>query len=155
MNISKTKNNNKNIRKNIKKTQKNKQNAIKKRIFNNIYKDFYDWLSGIQEDEPMPFEVKNIYFIVEFLQNDIALSYSGDENLLNVFDYGFYSPLEGQYFDCNALKEIANDVFIKKSISQNKVYALLKKIVFDVSPKLWFLKNKHIFFGIRYSKIIV
>ncbi|HAJ77579.1 MAG TPA: hypothetical protein DCO89_00725 [Clostridiales bacterium] len=144
--------NNRNSNKNNKKIIKNSTNSIKKHDLERIYKEFYDWLSGIQEDEPMPLEVNNVYFIVEFFQNDVAISYTGDENSLSIFDYGFYSPLEGQYFDCAILKQISNDVFVKKSISQNEVYGFIKNMVFSVAPKLWFIKDKQIFCGIRHNK---
>ena len=142
------------VRKNNKIMQKNSKKLINYRIFNKIYKEFYAWLAGIQEDEPMPLEVKYIYFILELKQNDIVLSYSGDENKLKFFDYGFYSPLEGQYFDCYELKLLSYNFFTnKKSISKNDIFDMLKTIVFNVSKKLWFTKDKQVFFGLRFNNI--
>ena len=143
----------KDIDKNKKNISKNGQNDVKNGNYKRIFNDFYDWLSGIQEDEPIPFEIKNIYFIIEFNQNDIVLSYSGDENLLEIFDYGFYSPLEGQYFDNCDLKEMAKEIFVKKSKTKKQVFALVKNIIFCVCKRLWFLKDKHIFYGLRFNRL--
>ena len=154
------------VNKNKYKPSKNKNN-YKKRIKNTIKliknsqklqisKDFVDWLNGIQEDEPMPFEVEYIYFVLDFSQNDIVFSYSGDENILPLYDLGFYAPLEGQYFDCAVLKDIGKDIFEnKKSELKKQVFELLKSIVFENVNRFWFLKNKKVFYGIKYQKLII
>lgn len=143
---------NKNLNEKTKKSQKNHKNLIKNEQKKQIFKDFLDWLNGIQEDEPIPLEVNYIYFILDFSQNDIVLSYTGDENFLTKLDYGFYSPLEGQYFDCKVLKILAQQVFIKKSRTKKQVFDLLKKVCLNVAPQVWFLKEKQIYFGLRFSK---
>lgn len=140
----------KNIKK-IKNTQKNNSKISKN---SEIIKDFINWVEGIQEDEPIRIEANNVYFIVEFLQNDIVLSYSADERQFDVFDYGAYFPLEAEYFDCPMLKELARNMFDKKLVSKAYVKNLLFQVVLTCSKKIVFFKNKTIFFGERFSKVI-
>lgn len=138
---------------NFKLVKKNAKETLNFKENQQIFDDFLNWLNGIQEDEPIPLEVNYIYFILDFSQNDIVVSYSGDENLLDEFDYGFYSPLEGQYFDCPKLKIISNQIFIKKSRTKKQVFNLLKKICLKAARYVWFLKDKKIFSGERFTKI--
>ncbi len=145
----------KNGEKFLKNKEKFKKNQKKLEIFQQIKKDFFEWLYGIQEDEPLQIEAKNIYFVVEFLQNDIVLSYSADENILPKFDYGAYFPLEAEYFYSNALKQLSQNLFIKKSISKSEVFDMLKNVCFDVSNKLDFFEDRKVFFGERFKDISV
>ena len=142
------------------KTSKNtKKNTNFSRIFQllttQIKKDFVDWIVGIQEDEPIKFEAKYVYFIVDFSQNDIALSYSADERLLKTFDYGDYFPLEAEYLFSTALKTLAVKLFTKKSISKLVVLDMLKNICLSSSNCIDFLSDKMIFFGERFKNVIV
>lgn len=121
--------------------------------FNHIYKDFCDWLVGIQEDDPLPVETTNIYFIVQFSQNDIAFSYSADDRNLTCFDYGSYFPLEAQYFFCDELKTLSQQLFIKKNISKQDVFDMLNLLILKAKKELDFLSSKHIFVGERFEKI--
>ena len=140
--------------KNFKNSNINHKIIVKNNYNFNFFNEIFLWLSGLQEDEPMPLEVKYVYFILEFKQNDIALSYSGDENKLQFFDYGFYSPLEGQYFNSYNLKQISKDFFTrKKSISKTDIFNMLKTACFKASQQLWFTKDKTVFFGYRFNKL--
>lgn len=123
--------------------------------FSRIYQNFCDWLVGIQEDDPLPFETQNIYFIVEFGQNDIALSYSADDKNLKIFDYGSYFPLEAQYFFSAEMINLSYELFVKKSISKNFVLDMLKSLVSRAKKELSFLHNRHIFIGERFSDVRV
>lgn len=114
-----------------------------------------DWLINIQQQDPLPFEITNIYFILDFSNNDIELSFSASDINLLIFDYGFYQPLEAEYFYCSYLKQLAQKVNIKKSKDiQQQVFLFLKQICFDVGKSLDFLKNKNLFFGKRFDIII-
>jgi hypothetical protein len=127
---------------------------ISKSQKNIIQKELMEWVKGIQEDEPVPYEVKHIYFIVSFVSGDIELSYSGNENRLTIFDYGFYSPLEGQYFYCNELKNVAKILAQKKSTeTKTEVYNFLKTACLSVASRIDFLKDKKIYFGNRFEKL--
>lgn len=138
-------NNNKNYQKNSKNIQ----------YFDKIYINFCNWLVGIQEDDPLPFEIKNIYFIVEFKQNDIVISYSADDKTLISFDYGTYFPIEAQYFFCSELRDLSKQYFVKKSISKQYVFDMLNMLILRAKTELNFLSSKQIFFGERFNKIFV
>ena len=138
-----TKNNKKSILNSIKTIQKQE-----------IFKDFVSWIDGIQEDEPVPYEVKYIYFILELSNNDIALSYTGSDKQLKIFERAMYSPLEGEYLFSTSLKQLAKEKFeYKKNISNFDVFEMLKNIIFAGVKKLVFLKNKEILFGYKFDKI--
>ena len=118
-----------------------------------LEQELYLWLTGIQEDDPLPYEIANIYFIVEFSNDDIALSYSGSENDLQILDYGFYCPLEAEYFFSEVLKELAKLLFCTKSkISKLQVKKILQSEILSVLPRLEYLKNKKVYFGERFKK---
>ena len=123
--------------------------------FVHFYQNFHDWLAGIQEDDPLPFEIKNIYFIIEFTQNSIMVSYSADDKNLELFDYGSYFPLEAQFFFSAEMINLSYELFVKKNISKKDVFDMLKSLVLRAKKELNFLQNKHIFIGERFDKIFI
>lgn len=146
----------KNIKK-YNKITKNSKNCLNfdknSLIFTQISKDFVDWINGVEEDDPIKTEAKNIYFIAEFNQNDIVLSYSADERVFIIFDYGAYFPLEAEYFYSGILRDISKLVFEKKSIEKHKVLDMLKLVIKQNLKHFEFLKNRKIYFGKRFSKV--
>ena len=142
-----------NSQKKIKISSKNTKNNTKNIIFNQIFKDFCNWLVGICEDTPIPIETKNIYFIVEFVQGDIVISFSADDKNLLYFDYGTFFPLEAEYFFSSNLNLLAINLFIKKSISKTQVLNMLKELILKAKSQLDVLSSKNIFFGERFAKI--
>ena len=87
---------------------------------------FLFWLNGIEEDDPMPFEISNIYFCV----HDCYLSFGGcehEENLALNFDY---YPLEAQYFYHNSFEK--DNIFvvarhlIEKALQNEKIQKRFK-----------------------------
>ena len=149
------KNNSKKIMQKHKITPKNAINSTILTIFNKIYRNFCNWLVGIVEDTPIPSEAKNIYFIVEFGQNDIAVSFSADDKNLCIFDYGSFFPLEAECFFCEEIRHIASCLFSKKSISKTDVLDMLKMFVSKAKKELDFLFSKNIFVGERFAEILV
>ncbi|MGN1212665.1 MAG: hypothetical protein ACI4TZ_01365 [Christensenellales bacterium] len=112
------------------------------------------WLGQIQQDNPLPYEIKNIYFIVDFANNDIELSFSASDRDLKVFDYGFYQPLEAEYFFCLPLKKLAKKMPQKKSKpAKQQVFLFLKELCLSVCNSLDFLQHKRIFVGKRFDII--
>lgn len=60
--------------------------------------DFLLWLSGIQEDDPLPFEIKYIFFCVHTENTGVFFSYGANEKEeVQAFNFEYY-PLEAQYF---------------------------------------------------------
>ncbi|MGN1221598.1 MAG: hypothetical protein ACI4TT_00005 [Christensenellales bacterium] len=113
-----------------------------------------NWISQIQQDNPLPYEIKNIYFIVDFANNDIELSYSASDRDLKVFDYGFYQPLEAEYFFCLPLKKLAKKMPQKKSkLLKQQILLFLKDLCYFVCNSLDFLQYKRIFVGERFDII--
>ena len=113
-----------------------------------------EWLLNIQQNNPLPYEITNIYFIVDFSNNDIELSYSASDIDLQVIDYGFYQPLEAEYFYCEQLKQIAKDMHQKKSkLTKQQILLFLNDLCMSVWISLDFLKNKNIVFGERFNVI--
>ena len=127
---------------------------INKSIKQAIFYDFLAWIEGIQEETPLSNEIKNIYFILEFAQNDVVLSYSGDDKNLVVFDYGAYFPLEAQYFFSLNLKQLAKQVFEHKKNLKDEIFEMLKDVVFSASKQLFYLCDKNIFFGFRFDTVL-
>lgn len=118
------------------------------------------WLSQIQQDNPLPHEICVVYFIVDFANGDIELSYSADDQFTHVLDYGSYQPLEAEYFFCAELHQTANKVFALNAGQQKKIKHIKQQIVFElkqvctsVCSGFNFLKNKIIVVGERFVKI--
>ena len=139
---------------------KNKQILIKNSQKQRIFDDFMFWVNGIQEDEPLPFEVKYIYFVLDFSNNDITLSYTGSEIKLPFFELSLYSLLEGEYFFSGELNILSHQLFDykkksknKNSISKQDAFNMLQDIVFAGTKKLKFLNGKRVFFGFKNKKV--
>ena len=74
-----------------------------------IYEEFVFWILQILEDDPIPYEVKNLYFVINFKNSVCALSFVGTEIFESPLkNYEFY-PLEAYWFrnqSFNQIKEI-------------------------------------------------
>lgn len=74
-----------------------------------VLEDFYFWITGIEEDDPLPYEIKYVYFALSFKNNMCCLSYGGNENYDEIVTSFEYFPLEAQFFkneDFNQIIEI-------------------------------------------------
>lgn len=122
------------------------------RVLTTIENEFKQWLMGIQEDDPLPYEISYVYFLVDFLNNDIAVSYTGSDRPLIIFDFAMYCPLEAEYFFCSELRQIAQSRLNKQSKKQflEQLTASILKVV----KSLPFLKNKKVFVGERFEKVV-
>lgn len=126
------------------------KNDVKKAIFY----DFLFFLQSVQEDTPIPRETKFIYFIVDFSNNDIDMSYSADEQKFDAFDYGWYFPIDAQHFWSNQLSILSKELFDKKLISKKQVHKILKDIVLSAKKSCDFLKNYTAFFGEKFAEVL-
>lgn len=60
--------------------------------------EFVFWVLGVLEDEPIPYEIQNIYFCLHRENGNIFLSFGGNEKTEKiVFNFEYY-PLEAQFF---------------------------------------------------------
>lgn len=125
---------------------------IKKRA---ISTDFASWLAGIEEDDPLPFEIEFVYFIYETKNNNLTLSYSASEKELHIFDYAKYCPLEAQFFDSQTLKQLSKEIFEKKlDVLLTELTNFLKRMCLNSKNRFSFLKDKKILFGKRFDIIL-
>ena len=91
------------------------------------------WLLGIEEDDPIPFEIKHIYFYLE--QNILGMAGTELERQY-ILDFEYY-PTESQFFD-----------FQKEYFNKNPLIRL-KNLISDVMDnenirKVYFDKHIHI-----------
>ena len=63
-----------------------------------VLEDFYNWIIGIEEDDPVPYEIKHMYFAISFQNNICCLCYGGTELYQNNVINFEYFPLEAQFF---------------------------------------------------------
>ena len=66
-----------------------------------VLEDFFLWIVGIEEDDPLPYEIKYIYFSVSFANDICSLCYGGTEDFQKTVVNFDYFPLEAQFF-CNS-----------------------------------------------------
>ena len=63
-----------------------------------MQREFILWVMGVLEDDPIPYEVKEIYFCLHRKNGNIFLSFGGNEKKEKiVFNFEYY-PLEAQFF---------------------------------------------------------
>ncbi|MDD4815586.1 MAG: hypothetical protein PHQ62_00395 [Clostridia bacterium] len=68
-------------------------------------KYFIAWILNIEEDDPIPFEVKHIYFCLHRQGDFFYISMGGCELEQDIaFSFEYY-PLEAQFFDIYNLKK--------------------------------------------------
>lgn len=115
---------------------------------NIIYLDFYSWLTGLVEDDPIPFEIKSIIF---YINKNFEIGFSGSENdSIKIVDYGTYFPLESQYFYSQKLVQIVDKNFEDKFDLMFEVLENLLKKYLKENKNIFF--NKNIFYGKLFDK---
>ena len=72
---------------------------------------FIFWLECIFEETPLPDEIKNIVFKVNFSGKYKFVELNGYE-LYPYENADCFRPLEAQFFNCNELAKLDDDVFI-------------------------------------------
>ena len=107
-----------------------------------VVEDFYFWITGIEEDDPIPYEIRYVYFSISFKNNICNLCYGGNENYQEEVINFDYFPLEAQFFLNNSfnsiseinlalleLKHLLDDCFekneFKNIFKDKKIYLLL------------------------------
>ena len=116
--------------------------------------DFCKFLIDTEEDDPLPFEANYIYLILDFSCNDVAISYSADEQKFDFFDYGKYFPVSAHYFWSNILQDLSKKIFDKKTSQKKEAIKLLVIASKKAKQKCSFLRGKTIFVGERFSKVM-
>lgn len=104
-----------------------------------VLEDFLFWTLSVVEDEPIPFEVKHIYFCLNLRAKTMVLSFGGREQLQNpLFDFEYY-PLEAQYFS-NFYFAGLEEVFTAKILTKELLEKSLERSNFKKE-----FKNKYIY----------
>ena len=105
--------------------------------------EFMFWLLGIEEDTPIPYEIKYLYFCIHRENGGVFLSFGGKENADDLALNFDYMPLEAQYFYSNKLE--TSNVFFK-------VRKLIENVLTDSSFN--YLNSKDLFLA-EYGKEII
>ncbi|MDD4211576.1 MAG: hypothetical protein PHC46_04240 [Clostridia bacterium] len=131
-------------------------NNYYKSYFNMLSHEFNDWLIGVDEDTPIPYEISLATFIISKSENLYSLSYSGHEQkTLKKLVAGDFIPLEGQYFFSKYLMIIE---LLSKSekVKQEFILFIVEKLIntFLKTKNATFLKNKKIALGFAFTKPI-
>lgn len=103
--------------------------------------DFLYWVLGIQEDDPLPYEINYIYFLISFSNNACTLVYAGSENFEKQPVNFEYFPLEAQYFYNQTFNQITEINLALLALKQ------LLEDSFDNPEFKKMFKNKKIYFG--------
>lgn len=90
---------------------------------------FSEWLLGLIEDDPIPYEIKYLTFIITEYDDRYELSLTGSENKLNICEPSFYYPLESQCFYNTAY-------FNLRPLGRQKVLDVTKKLIISTFKKI-------------------
>lgn len=104
--------------------------------------DFCYWVSGIFEDDPIPYEIKFIYFALHKQNNHTYISLGGTEQPLKRICNFEYYPLEAQYFNIQKYNKNFDLFCLRKLIEKS-----LKNNVINQ-----YFNKKTLFFGIFFEK---
>ena len=66
--------------------------------YNLIFQEFCEWIAGIEEDDPLPPEIKYIFFVFSNSRGMNVLQYAGCEYKPKKICSFDYIPLEAQFF---------------------------------------------------------
>ena len=140
----------------LNKFSKKLKNFYKNNI-DTIKYDFLNWLIGIQEDTPLPYEINTVCFIIKKESALYSLSYNGEEVLvkLNKLLPNNYIPLEGEFFWCKplfTLDSLSKSEIVKRNFLLFLINDLLSYFLNKKESK--FLKNKTIIYGFYNEKPI-
>lgn len=104
--------------------------------------EFVLWLCGIEEDDPIPYEVKHIYFYI----NDKEIGFGGKERYTEEIDNFEFYPIESQYFPYSA--KVVKDNFSMTS------FKLFLGEVFENNQIKMIYENKVIHIGYLHKSVL-
>lgn len=113
-----------------------------------VIEDFKRWIIGMQEDDPLPYEIRYVYFLITFTNNSCSLMFCGSENFEKQLINFEYFPLEAQYFFNPTLSQITE---------LNLAMIVLKQLLedcFDDNAFKKVFKGKHIYYGEYANKVM-
>ena len=91
-----------------------------------MQKSFVNWVLGIIEDDPIPYEIDCIFFNIHRNSFYFYLSMGGNENKISEsFDY---FPLEAQFFDIKKFNSFITLANIKSLVEKSLHNKLFKQV---------------------------
>ncbi len=87
---------------------------------------FKEWVMGLFEDDPLPYEIKYLCFIITLYQDRCELSLTGSERPFTTAYPQDYYPLEAQCF-------FLSKYFNLRPCSRQKIYNITKRLILDVT----------------------
>lgn len=83
-----------------------------------VLEDFYSWILNIEEDDPIPYEIKYIYFVISFRNNICSLAMGGKEiHSLSPINFEYF-PLEAQFFNNESFMQLTEINLAKLELKQ-------------------------------------
>ncbi|MBE5746410.1 MAG: hypothetical protein E7359_03900 [Clostridiales bacterium] len=110
-----------------------------------FYSYFIAYLTGLIEDDPIPYEIKSLVFFINS-NNEIGFSGSEEEDI-KIIDLYFYFPLEAEYFDFKPLY----NYFSNNKLNKIQVVMVLKSLLIKLKKEKIFQKF-NIYFGLLFDK---
>jgi hypothetical protein len=94
-----------------------------------MYEDFLFWITSLVEDDPIPHEIKHLYFLISFKNNICSLSFAGSEIFYNpLYNFEFY-PLEAYFFKNESFNNI-KEIYVAKSAVKDLLEKSLENFYF-------------------------
>lgn len=127
-----------------------------KNYYNDIFKAFKNWLINIEEDNPLPYEINTVLFMLIKNSNIYSLSFSGHEKKVKRVNSGPFHPLEGQYFynkNLMGIHFLSGDSIEEKRFVVLLVQDLIADFLKEKESK--FLVGKRIAMGFAFDKPIL
>jgi hypothetical protein len=112
-----------------------------------MFEEFYFWIISMLEDDPIPYEIWFIYFVIDFSTDICKLSFVGSELKQNPLTNYEYFPLEAHFFSNQSFINI-KDIYIAKITVKELIEQALEKNEFKSK-----FSNKQIFLCERYKEI--
>ncbi len=112
-----------------------------------IYEEFIFWISSMVEDNPIPYEISCIYFVLDFSNRYCVLSFVGcelEENPLLNYEY---FPLDAYNFENQSFLQI-KDIYLAKITVKELIEQSLETPEFKS-----IFNNKKIFLCEKYKEI--
>ena len=108
---------------------------------------FISWISGIFEDDPLPYEINQIYFCLCKDNNSNFICFGGNELPLKIALNFEYFPLEAQFFQFvdNNFSLFDLRILIEKSLKKHSFSSYFRKkqifIAIFATNKIFHIEN--------------
>jgi hypothetical protein len=122
-----------------------------------LKKSFINWLIEIEEDDPLPYEINFVMFVLVKKGVHYEVFFTGHETLFkNTIIAGPYYPLEAQYFNYKNLLDVYAPSAVENLSEQQKDSLALKALnecAKYAKEKFDYLKDRKMYTGFLFDKI--